>query len=202
MHKLLTFFGLVLSFQIFGQFDRPIKPTALKEDFSIYKESLEEAHPGLYWYRTKREIDSIFTATEDKLNKPLSERAFFTLLSSTTAKIGCLHTNLRVSSKFEEKNINVDAQPFPFEVKLDSNRIFIYQNLSSDTTILKGDEIITINDKEANTLIPFLADKISNDGYGENWSRYALERSFRYYYHVFFGQPENFKLKLRDQNGA
>ncbi|MGD1841703.1 MAG: S41 family peptidase, partial [Thermonemataceae bacterium] len=63
-----------------------------------------------------------------------------------------------------------------------------------------GTEIFTINNREVDSLIRFLVDKIPNDGYGDGWSRYVLERSFRYYYHLFFGQPQYFDLKIRNKD--
>lgn len=199
--KVFLFISFIPSLN-YSQADSLIPSDKLKEDFSIYRASLEEAHPGLYWYRTKEEMDSVFISTQDRLNEPLTGREFFTLLSSNTAKIGCLHTVLRISKAFEEANINIDARPFPLEIKLDGNKMFVYQNLGTDTTIVRGEEIVSINGREVSSLVPFLVDKISNDGYGDAWSRYALERSFRYYYHVFFGQPASFHLKIRDQNGV
>ncbi len=200
MPRILIIYFLFSPLLSFPQTNELILIDKAREDFKIYRESLEEAHPGLYWYRTKNEIDAIFSSTYAQLNQSLTERAFFTLLSSTTAKIGCLHTFLRASEAFEDANINIEARPFPFEIKLDSNRMFVYQNLSSDTTIQRGDEVLSINGRAVNALIPFLVDKIPNDGFGDQWSRYALERSFRYYYHVFFGEPENFILKVKNQD--
>ena len=202
MPKFKAIFFLFIPFLNYAQTDDIISSDELKEDFSIYRGSLEEAHPGLYWYRTKVEMDSIFDAALTQLDQPTSERAFYTLLSSITARIGCLHTGMRPSDTFDKANINKNARPFPFEVKLDRDRMFIYRNLSSDIVIVRGAEIIAINNREASSLIPFLVNKIPNDGYGDSWSRYALERSFRYYYHVFFGQPDYFQIRIRDKNGS
>ncbi|MEM9981324.1 MAG: S41 family peptidase, partial [Bacteroidota bacterium] len=201
MKKIKILLGLLsLSFLNYAQTDSLVSAKALKEDFTVYRASLEEAHPGLYWYRTKEAMDSIFSASLSSLSKFLTEREFYTLIASTTAKIGCLHTTMRPSIAFNNTQINAAARPFPFEIKLDGNRMFIYQNLSADTTIEKGTEILMINNRDVDSLIRFLIDKIPNDGYGDGWSRYALERSFRYYYHLFFGQPKYFDLKTRNKD--
>ncbi|MGD1840155.1 MAG: hypothetical protein ACFB0B_04560, partial [Thermonemataceae bacterium] len=86
---------LFISFLNYAQTDSLIAVEALKEDFIVYRTALEEAHPGLYWYRTKEAMDSIFDASLSSLNKALTEREFYTQLASTTAKIGCLHTTMR-----------------------------------------------------------------------------------------------------------
>ncbi|MEM1135281.1 MAG: S41 family peptidase [Bacteroidota bacterium] len=184
-----------------AQTDSLVLKEQLQEDFLVYRKSLEEAHPGLYWYRSKFEMDSIFDEAYKKLDQSMTEKQFFTLLSSVTAKIGCLHTVIRVCKAFEKAEINPEAKTFPFEIKLDKNRLFIYQNLSNDTTISEGTEIMAVNGKTASYLVPFFVDKISNDGFGDHWSRYALETSFRYYLHIFFGESTSFQLTFKDDKG-
>ena len=65
------------SFQCFAQSDRIISSQELQQDFWVYRKSLEEAHPGLYWYKTKTQMDSIFDSAREQLDQPMSERNFF-----------------------------------------------------------------------------------------------------------------------------
>lgn len=193
---------LLLPIPIIAQIDSLYSGYHLKEDFRIYRQALEEAHPGLYWYRTKSEMDSIFEAAYTTIGNSVTERDFFSLLSSVTAKIGCLHTYVMASESFTEENINAEARPLPFEIKLDQNRMFVYQNLSNDKSISVGAEIVSVNNTSVANLMDYLVDKIPNDGYGKEWSRYALERSFRYYYYIFYGGHETYNLTIRDLDNS
>lgn len=201
MSKAFILIACMVTVNVYGQFDRMVPVDELQEDFWVYRASLEEAHPGLYWYRTKAEMDFIFDEVEKKLTRPISEKEFFRELRAATAKIGCLHTGISHSLEYHKAFIHMNAAPFPFEIKLDENRMYVYQNLSADTTIEKASEIISINDQRVSELIPYMVDRIPNDGFGDGWSRYALERSFRYYYQVLIKDTEAFQLKLVDAQG-
>ncbi|MEO0554184.1 MAG: S41 family peptidase [Bacteroidota bacterium] len=189
------------SFQCFAQSDRIISSQELQQDFWVYRKSLEEAHPGLYWYKTKTQMDSIFDSAREQLDQPMSERNFFSLLSWTTARIGCLHTYMKGSKAFEKANINPEARPFPFDIIIDQDRMFIHHNLSNDLSIPDGVAITSINGQETSLLIRFLTERIPNDGFGDHWSRYVLERSFRYFYHVLLGASESFEITLKNAGG-
>ncbi len=51
----------------------------LKQDFSALRSSIEESHPGLYLYKSKSIIDSIFNANYSSLNKAIPGRKFILL---------------------------------------------------------------------------------------------------------------------------
>ena len=54
-------------------------PEELKRDLKVLKEALIEAHPGLYWYVSGSEVDSIFNEAENKIDKPLTSSEFYKL---------------------------------------------------------------------------------------------------------------------------
>jgi len=41
----------------------------LREDFTVFRESLEEAHPGLYWFNSKDEMDRLFNDVSASLKE-------------------------------------------------------------------------------------------------------------------------------------
>src|SRR5687767_11454067 len=43
-------------------------PDRLQKDYSIYRDILEEAHPGLYWYTSKDSMDHYFNWGRQQLN--------------------------------------------------------------------------------------------------------------------------------------
>ncbi|NJO25164.1 MAG: hypothetical protein HC867_04340 [Bacteroidia bacterium] len=40
--------------------EKKYAPEKLKEDYRIFREMVEEVHPGAYWYRSKEEMEKIF----------------------------------------------------------------------------------------------------------------------------------------------
>lgn len=58
----------------------------LKEDFSIFRGSLEAIHPGLYRYSTTREMDTYFDLGYESLNHPMTEIEFIKKLAWIISK--------------------------------------------------------------------------------------------------------------------
>lgn len=72
MRKLTGIIFILISVYARGQdpsqaiFSRKFTPTQLQEDFSLFRQSLEKMHPGIYRYTTRQAMDSIFnTAFEN-----------------------------------------------------------------------------------------------------------------------------------------
>ncbi|WP_161888531.1 hypothetical protein [Pontibacter russatus] len=69
-------------------------PEQLREDFSLFRRALEEAHPGLYRYTPKEVFDAEFDSTFAALNKPMTEQEFYASLKPLVTFIRCGHTKL------------------------------------------------------------------------------------------------------------
>src|SRR5688572_33221198 len=80
--------------------NRKYSPQELQKDYSIYQETLEQAHPGLYWYTSKDSMDRYFAWGREQLKDSLSEPDFRKVLNYVTSKIDCGHTSVRSSKKY------------------------------------------------------------------------------------------------------
>src|SRR5215831_13992839 len=56
-------------------------PQALQEDLLFLRKTLEEGHPGLYRYTSIAEMERLFDQTEQQLNHPMDELAFYRILA-------------------------------------------------------------------------------------------------------------------------
>jgi len=85
----MTPLGLITTFINPAEWDPLKKRTVvdLKEDFAIFRKSLEEGHPGLYDYITKQELDSLFDKALTDIKEPLNAFEFRNLLSQVTSRI-------------------------------------------------------------------------------------------------------------------
>jgi hypothetical protein len=69
-----------------------LTPAELKADFDLMRMMLEEAHPGLYRYSTKVEMDRTFATQRAKLDRSLTRTEFLAVTSEIIARIHCGHT--------------------------------------------------------------------------------------------------------------
>src|SRR6476620_5394790 len=71
---------------------KKFSPEELREDYTVFRNILEESHPSLYWYTPKDSMDHFFEAGAAKLSDSLTENKFRYVLSYVLSKIRCGHT--------------------------------------------------------------------------------------------------------------
>jgi hypothetical protein len=83
--------------------DKKFEPAQLWEDFKIARDSLEEAHSGLYRYTKKAELDRIFDETEKSLDHPMDFYEFYSVMALPIAAIKCGHTDVNLSPEIQKE---------------------------------------------------------------------------------------------------
>lgn len=104
----MTPLGLESTFVNMADFDpnKKISPENLKTDFNIFKQSLEEGHPGLYDYISKKALDSLFNIGYQTINKPKDAFEFEKTLNTITTNIRDKH--IQILSDFSSKQKQSD----------------------------------------------------------------------------------------------
>ncbi|MBL7752309.1 MAG: peptidase S41, partial [Chitinophagaceae bacterium] len=77
-----------------------IAPTALQEDYRVFRNLLESTHPSTYWYTSKPAMDSVFDWGMTQLADSMNERNFRKLLSYVYAHVHCGHSTIRSSKNY------------------------------------------------------------------------------------------------------
>ncbi|MBS1935432.1 MAG: peptidase S41, partial [Bacteroidetes bacterium] len=72
----------------------------LKQDYTIFRNILQDSHPSLYWYTTKDSLKHYFDSGYASIKDSMSLPQFRSLLSYTISKINCGHTSVRYSKKY------------------------------------------------------------------------------------------------------
>jgi hypothetical protein len=137
-------------------------PQELKEDLLFLRKTLEEGHPGLYRYTSKAVMDRLFAETQQKLNRPMDEIAFYRILVPLIAAIKDGHTNLEpatiVSDQLTPQN------DFPFSVRVLGNKVFIFDDFATSDHALAGAAILSINGVSIETILQTMLAGITGDG--------------------------------------
>src|SRR5205085_12019777 len=74
---------------------------AIRSDFDLLRHALEEAHPGLYRFRTKAEMDRTFAAERAKLDHPMTRPEFREVVAETLASMRCGHTSMNRDAEMD-----------------------------------------------------------------------------------------------------
>lgn len=173
----------------------------LKEDFGIFRGALEEAHPGLYWYRSKEEMDSTFNRVFESLDHEMTEHAFYKAIVPVVSKIGCGHTWAAATVKLQKKLWN-EGKVLPLSLKFIQDKAYCFRiNSSQQTLIQPGNEILSINNFPIDSLINISYSLHFGDGLINTGKLRILEREFSNYYTLFIDQPDLYEIEFIDKSG-
>lgn len=170
----------------------------LKEDLQILWDILEEGHGGLDRYTPASELRKIFDEILSGLTGPLSEFDFYARLLPLIAEIKDGHTALQLSPG---ASAFLDNQPvfFPFGLRFLNGRTYIFRNLSSNSDIKAGAELLAINGLPLAEILPELLALIPSDA-GIRTSRMRkleFPAIFGRLLTLRFGRRESFRLRLK-----
>lgn len=145
-----------------------------QSDFKFLRRMLEEAHPGIYWYTPKDSLNRAFEQVFQQLNRPLTEKELFYLWAPLITKINCGHTYLIHSQQFDAQKD--DTFWLPFQSQIIENQLFIKAlgKNCSDTTLVRGTEILQVNDLPMTRIIEVARQNCQADGYNQTFKDYFL----------------------------
>jgi len=172
----------------------------MRADFDLMRQSLEEAHPGLYRYSTKREMDLAFEAQRAKLNRPSPKIHFLLVVSELLAAIRCGHTHCQPDD--ETQHAMESVRFFPLRVMVEDGRLAVVSNdTPDDQTIRPGMQLLTINGSKVEDVLRKMWPLEDGDGDIETGRRMHIEKTFTIYYWALMDQSADFRVEARDGAG-
>ncbi|HEX6180694.1 MAG TPA: S41 family peptidase [Chitinophagaceae bacterium] len=181
-------------------------PAALKADYTLFRNILEESHPSLYWYTSKDSMNYYFDQGYARLTDSMTEPDFRTLLSYVISKINCGHTTTRYSKQFTKYLDTVrGSRSFPLTFKLWKDTMVVTSNLNRRDSLLKRGTIISsINGIPQQKLTDTLFQYLATDGYNEvsKYQQLSNRGNFGGWYRNVFGLPDKFSIGYLDNNGV
>jgi len=189
-----------------------LEPSQVQSDFALFRRALEEAHPALYRYTTKRALDAEFARAEAKLSRRMTVLEFHNVLAPVLAVIKDGHTHLTRYQGDEIGAIIASAKLFPLALNFESTRGFVLLNEGRDERVKPGMEVLAINGQSLAEILKRILPNLTSDGDVESWPRYQLGISrgifqrgaspyrtgFAESYRLFIANPASFRTTLRD----
>lgn len=195
---IITFLFLISSIGIFAQsIDESFSTKKMEKDLKVFKEIRLKANSGLYKYRNKEQIDSIYNWAEKEINNLSTYRDFYNLISTLTDYEGSLHNNTLFPEKRFEVLKNEKLGYFPFPVKIVENKVLL--NFQTDKIPL-GAEIVLINNRKISDIIPKTYKFYTTDGINKTGKQIGINGSFSKYYRYLFGLENEFKIIFKTKN--
>ncbi len=178
--------------------DTTFSAEAVKNDIIAFKNGLEEVHPNLYRYISKKALDSLFNLTLNSINKPLTVSQ--AILKIKPIKIAIKDGfDVALPSKYLAELEN--NKLFPFDIKIFNGKLYIYNNYTSDTTIKKGDLIVSINNQPASDIVKNMLVQCTNAGNIASKSKYYVEWAFNTLFPTLYGLSDSYQLEFKNSKG-
>jgi C-terminal processing protease CtpA/Prc len=180
-------------------------PEQLKADYEVFRNVLEESHPGLYMYTPPDSMNHYFQVGESKLQDSLTELKFRYVLSYVISKIQCGHTVVRASKEFTSHIDSSRNRLFPLSVKIWGDTAIVTSNINrNDSTVKRGVLLSAIDGKPINSIVDSFFSHLSTDGYNLTHKYQTLSNSgvFRNMYSSIYGIKPRYLVDFIDTAGA
>ena len=172
----------------------------LQFDFRVLRARYEEHLANLYLYSSKPVLDHVFDSLYENI-RPMTGMEFYSYVTPLSSYVRDGHSNLFPAEATTER-FNNESKFFPFDIYRTNNKMFVYQNLSDDTTIIPGSEILFINGMSADSVMNYLLARQVRDGNNDNYALWILNNYFREYFSYHFSHPDSFALRIRNDVGV
>lgn len=189
---------VALSFNCFTQsIDDAFSQKKMRKDLELFKEIREQANSGLYKYRTREEIDSIYDWADKRIDNASTYRDFYNIICQLTDFEGSSHNSTRLPEKIVKNLRKESTGYFPYPIKYIENKWIVNYDGGA---IPLGAEILSINQNKMEHVIRNLNIYFTTDGYNTTGKRIGIEPGFGKFYRFYYGLNHEFKVDYREQN--
>ena len=164
----------------------------LQEDFTQFRQILENEHCCLYEYTSKQEMDSLFDVYYSHIDHEMERDEFFRLLAPITAKAGCMHTATWMPGRFYITKHNM---MFPLTINLINNKVIVNGSYHAYNEVPRGSIIIEINKQPIENIIEELKKITSADALNPYFINARLTKRFSLFYASVYGLPDYYEIK-------
>lgn len=193
MNKVIIFLFLLFSINLIGQtIDEPFSKNEIKKDMEVFKQIRLKANSGLYTYRTKKQIDSVYIWAENEINKSSTYLDFYNIICKLTDFEGSLHNDTEFPTRYWKTLRKESFGYFPYPIKWIEGKIRIN---FQDGEIPLGSEIISINQKPISDILEKLNKYYTTDGFNITGKRFGIGTHFSRLYRWQYGLTENFNIQ-------
>ena len=178
--------------------EKQIPLSLLKTDFNIFRKTVEEAHPGIYWYASKKDMDAYFDSVYAFIDQPVNDIDFYKLMMNVVAHLRCVHTSISLSQE-RERAAASRLKLLPFDAMIVNNKAYISETF--DSLLPTQFEIQTINDLPVDQIVQKMLEIIPTDGYNTTNKYQLLNRGmFRRAYALLMPSSDTFIIEGIDSS--
>lgn len=186
-----------------SQIEKPKSSNEIKTDIDYVHKKLQKLHPNLYWYISKKDLDYKFDSLKSTITAPMTSNELYFKLSPIVASVRQGHMRLspvtKMATRKENKEINRKGF-FPLSqlsYEVIDNKLYITKNLSNDSTIKVGSEIVSVNGIKPQDIFAKFNKTFTSDGFNTTLTHRYYSWQFPNFYYIYTNQRDSVNLQLR-----
>jgi hypothetical protein len=198
---MLRFFTILfLFFSVNRLIGQTFSPNEIQADLLVLKEKIEKTHPNPYKFISEKQFQIVFDSL-NRIEKPLTVKQAFAHFLNLSKAIRCGHSYIFADERIIPPS-NSNPKFLPLDLMIFENRMYVSKNLSDNSLLKKGTEIIEIESISSKRLIQNLAKyNFQNaDGINEDADKYYIQRNLRKLLHIYLGEQDQLLLKIKKEN--
>ena len=175
---------------------------SLKMDVEFAQHKLEQLHPDLYRFISKKDLEYKFDSLKASITAPMTSNDFYFKLSPVIASIRQGHTltlPLTPQLTSSRKRIVRTKGMTPlalYEYELFDNRLYLVKDNSDDQHIRPGTEVLLVNGVKPADILSKYRNTFASDGYNTTYITRKLGRGFTRYFHYEYGMMDSVTCTL------
>ncbi len=183
--------------------DKPLKkyaPAALKEDFLLLRETLQEKHPGLYRYKSKEVMDALLDSCYQSIQDSMTIYSFFGIVHFVISAIGDGHAGFALPQSAKDE-LTKHIRFFPMRLWFTGDKAYV---ICGRDSFPSGTEIISIDGHPIGEITNRLLDHLPGDGSIRTQKLHVLnddDDNFSALYYFVYGPRLVFKVEYRIPSG-
>lgn len=169
---------------------------SLRQDFVLFKSTLQRKYPSLYRYSAPIKMNQILDSSYASINEKTTGFEFYKTIKTLLSKIKDGHLSCSLPPSME-KYIDEKAVFFPIQLRFIHHKVYAI----ADPQIPSGSEIISINGRPVDAVVNKLFTFIVADGNIQTKKYHVLNKFFYFYYFIAFGESGYFDITYKSSAG-
>lgn len=164
-----------------------------QEDFNQMVKIFLKKHAQPYAFISKDSLDKIIDDQYNKITDSTTVGRFIWICEKVVAAIHCGHSFVWSN----ELNKLPASMVFPMNVRYVGSKLYIMDPKNNGNKLSVGDEILSINDVDVNTLRKEIFQHLSGDGYNETGKNESVNNYFRQMCAMFYDFPSSYEVSVK-----
>jgi C-terminal processing protease CtpA/Prc len=177
-----------------------IPPDKLKEDLDFLFKTIEEIHPNMYAYTSKKEFEPVKNQLYEKISKSMNRLAFYKAIAPVVASLKSGHTFLQPPFEFFQNYAKAGGKYFPIEIQIDEESVILTE-YQGPYALPIGAEVLTFDSISAIEFLRKAARYMPSENRPYNFAMIQQKSLFPFYLWLEKNNSDILDLRLKTTDG-